>query len=101
MATEDNTPTSLSMSYSRFTGFKETAFKVKEGMPVEVKADIVTESGRIGARISRKDAPDVYLYTGNDIPTSAFTVTLEEPGTYILHVEGKDHTGSYRFDWSR
>lgn len=99
MATEDNTPTRLSMTYSRFTGFKETEFTVKDGTTIEVKADIVTESGRLDARIARKDAPDEYLYMGNDIPTSAFIVTLKDPGTYILHVEGKDHTGSYKFDW--
>lgn len=100
-ATEDNSPTRFSMTYSRFSGFKETEITVKEGAPVEVNVDIVTESGQLDAWIGRKDSDADRPYIGNDIPTTAFSVTLAEPGTYVLHVEGRKHTGSYAFDWGK
>lgn len=96
-SSELNTPTKMSMSYEKFSGYKQTHIKVKNGETVQVKVHIVSESGSIDAYIA-KDNGTKY-YEGNDIKTSSFTVKLTEEGTYTVRVDAKKHSGSYSFSW--
>ena len=50
---EHNTPTKMSMTYEKFTGYRETEIKVDEDEPVDVLVDFVTEDGTINAYISK------------------------------------------------
>ena len=96
---ELNTPTKMSMVYEKFTGSRESKIKVVEGQPVEVNISIVTEKGSIDAYIAKDNNRDNSSYEGEDIPTSSFTVTLEEEGNYTIRVDAKNHSGSYSFSW--
>lgn len=96
---ELNTSTKMSMIYDQFSGYKETQIKVKEGQPVEVTVNIVTEKGSIDAYISKDNNRENSSYEGHAIPTSAFTVTLKEQGIYTIRVDAKNHSGSYSFSW--
>lgn len=94
---ENNSSTSMQMSYEKFTGTRTTTLKVKENEEVEVRVNIVTESGSIHLSITDEDGNQAYQ--GNELSESTmFTVNLTA-GTYKIKVEGKDHKGSYRINW--
>lgn len=98
-ASEVNTPTKMSMSYYRFTGYKQTNVNVKEGQPLVVTFDIVTDEGTLNAYIAKDNDKSNCSYEGNDIQTSHFTVTLTEKGKYTIRVDAKKHSGSYTITW--
>jgi hypothetical protein len=97
---EWNSGTRFSMTYDRFNGFKEKVFTVEEGETIEVVVQFVTISGTLDISICRNDDSDTCFYEGNDVPTSTFTVTLSESGTYTIRVEAQRHSGSYSFYWN-
>ena len=94
---ESNTDTKMKMTYKRFDGVKDRTLTVKEGEPVEINVAIKTKDGTLNASIYNEDFD--YSYEGKDIPTSTFSVTLDEPGNYTIKVEGDMHEGSYSFTW--
>ena len=94
---ENNTLSSMSMKYLKFSGNKNTRITVKEGEIYEVSVDINTEEGKIDLFITGEN--DSKAYEGHDLQTSSFTITLDEPGTYKLRLEAKDHKGSYAINW--
>ena len=96
---EDNSPTQLSMSYDKFTGYRQSIIRVPENQQVVVRVDIETETGSINAYIARDNDIDNSAYEGNKIQTSSFTVNLEEPGEYTLRVDAQKHVGSFTFSW--
>ena len=96
---EHNTPTKMSMTYEKFTGYRETEIKVDEDEPVDVLVDFVTEDGTIDAYISKDNDKVSCDYEGHDVQTSSFTVTLSEQGTYTIRVDADAHKGSYLFSW--
>jgi hypothetical protein len=96
---EDRSPTHYAMTYQRFNGYKEIELEVKQDEPVEVEVRIVSEEGRLHAWIAKGGKKEQASYEGRNIPTSTFTVTLSDPGTYTLHVEGDNHTGQFAFSW--
>lgn len=98
-ASEINTPTKMSMSYYRFTGYKQTNVTVKEGQPVVVTFDIVTEEGNLNAYIAKNNDKSNCSYEGKNIPTSNFTVTLTEKGRYTIRIDAETHSGSYSITW--
>lgn len=96
---EHNTPTKMSMSYDRFDGYRKTTIKVEENRPVTVVVEIRSEKGSLDAYIALDNDKANSAYEGHNIPTSAFTVTLSEPGNYTLRVDANDHTENYSFEW--
>lgn len=94
---ENNTLSSMSMKYMKFTGNKNKNITVNEGQVCDVYVDILTEDGKIDLII--KDDNSNVEYEGHDIPTSDFTVTLKEAGKYKIRVEAKNHKGSYSINW--
>ena len=96
---EEHSPSHYAMHYERFSGYKEIELEVKENEPRVVDVDVVTTKGTLSAWIANRDNLEKPSYEGRNIPTSTFTVTLSEPGTYTLHVEGDNHTGSFSFSW--
>lgn len=95
---EDNGPSKMSMSYEKFTGYKQTHITVKDE-PVVVAVEIETESGILDAYIAIDNDILNTSYLGHDIPTTSFTVTLSEPGYYTVRVDAENHSGSYSFTW--
>ncbi|HOW38020.1 MAG TPA: hypothetical protein PLZ76_03840 [Bacillota bacterium] len=97
---ELNSATRFSMTYDRFNGYKEKDLTVETGEAVEIVVAFVSTEGTLDASICRKDDSETCGYEGNDVPTSTFTVTLNEPGTYVIRVEARRHSGSYSFHWN-
>ena len=98
-AVEISTSSQMSMSYEKFNGYKATSIKVKEGNPVDVNVDIVSNTGKLDMSIT--DEKDHSVYEGKDIPTSSFSVSLDKPGDYKLIVSGEKHSGSYKITWGK
>ncbi|AEY66436.1 hypothetical protein [Clostridium sp. BNL1100] len=98
-AVEISTSSQMSMSYEKFNGYKATSIKVKEGNPVDVNVDIVSNTGKLDMSIT--DEKDHSVYEGKDIPTSSFSVSLDKPGDYKLKVSGEKHSGSYKITWGK
>lgn len=94
---ENVTSGKMTASYMSFTGTKECSVNVKEGEPIDIKADIETKKGIIDVYIYKDK--DNYEYEGHDLETSNFTVTLSDPGDYTIKVVTKKHKGSYTFQW--
>lgn len=88
----------MSMSYDNFNGTKQKEIKVGKGETIKIKADIVTEGGELDVEIENQDT-DEDAYSGDDLPTSTFEVTLDKEGTYIIKVDADNHKGSYSFTW--
>lgn len=97
---EVNTPTELSMVYDKFTGSRQTHIEVAENQPVTVVVEIVTDKGSLEATIVR-DADNDIRYEGHQIPTSSFTVGLNDPGRYTLNIKAVNHAGSFSFKWGK
>ncbi len=98
---ENNTLTKMSMNYDDFNGHKQTKIKVGSNEAVDVRVNIVTDSGSIDAYITKDDNIENSEYKGNEISTSDFTVKLSEEGTYTVRVDAKHHSGSYSFSWGK
>jgi major membrane immunogen (membrane-anchored lipoprotein) len=97
---ENSTSKKMSASYFKLSGTKKSpVITVKEGETIDVSADIVTKKGTIDVYIYNDKNKDNYAYEGNDITTSKFTVTLSEPGDYIIKIKARKHKGSYCFTW--
>lgn len=56
-----------------------------------IRAEVSSEAGKVSASIRKDDEKPVYQ--GENIPTSAFTVTVEEPGDYTITVTGENASG--------
>lgn len=94
---ENNTLSSMSMKYAKFSGNKNIT--VKEGDTCVVSVDIKTEEGKIDLFI--KDDNGNIAYEGHNIPTSNFTVNLSEAGKYKIRIEAKNHKSSYTIKWGK
>lgn len=96
---ETNQPTEKAMVYQAFSGHKSYEFTVKEGEEITINVSVVTEEGEISAYIAKDNDVEQAVYEGTAIPTSDFTVTIKESGTYVIRVDAKQHKGSYSFTW--
>ncbi len=96
---ENNTLSSMSMKYAKFSGNKNKNITVNEGDICVVSVDIKTEEGKIDLLI--KDDNENIAYEGHNMPTSNFTVKLSEAGKYKISIEAKNHKGSYSIKWGK
>jgi hypothetical protein len=96
---QKDTATSMSMSYSKFSGQRSTSLTVKKGEIIDVAINIVTKSGSINVAIDNESGES--FYEGTDVPTSSFVVSLEKEGEYKLSVNAKSHKGSYEISWDK
>lgn len=53
--------------------------------------NVVREAGEIYLTVSCKNGSEPY--TGNDVKSGIFTVTVHETDQYVVHITGKDATG--------
>ncbi|NLJ30288.1 MAG: hypothetical protein GX424_01560 [Clostridiales bacterium] len=94
---ENNTPTSMSMSYEKFSGSKLKTISLDE--PSDVSVVVSTESGSLDISITDKDGYS--YYAGTDIPSSSFRVSLDKQGKYEITVNADNHKGSYNISWDK
>jgi PBP1b-binding outer membrane lipoprotein LpoB len=97
LSNENNTSTSLSMTYQKFDGIKTATFQTEDNAAVSV--EMVSEEGKLN--LSIEDMNGKSYYQGKDIPTSSFVVNLDKAGKYKVTVEGEKHTGSYKIVWGQ
>lgn len=94
---ENNTPTSIAMSYENFSGSKSKTISLDE--PSDVSVIVSTESGSLCLSITDKDGNS--YYKGIDIPSSSFHVSLDKQGKYVITVTADNHKGSYDISWDK
>jgi hypothetical protein len=73
------------------------SFTLSEKETCVVSFDIETNDGEVDITLVNANG-DVF-YSGNDVPTSAFTVNLSETGKYTLTVQPNSHSGSLDILW--
>jgi len=92
---EMNTSKKMSMRYEKFDGHKDRTLSIKE--PTNVNVIIESLNGKLG--LSIQDDNGHRVYEGNDLPTSSFTVHLEQVGKYRINVDADHHEGSFELTW--
>ncbi len=97
-SSEEATPTSITMSYDSFTGYRIKTIDLDECEACEVFVDIVSENGDIDLSIT-DDTGESY-YEGKSIPTSNFSVSLASSKSYTLKVKTLKHIGSFNIQWN-
>ena len=98
---ENNTRTSMAMSYEKFNGHKSRTIALEDGETCEISVDITSVSGKLNLSITDKEKNS--YYERKDMPTSTFKISLDKPGEYIITMEGENHKGSYEsvFEYSK
>ena len=93
---ENNTASSMSMRYEKFSGTKARTVNLDDG-ELSIEVAVVTESGSLDLTIT--DTNGKNYYTGTDMETSAFIVRLDSPGKYVITLNADNHKGSYSVSW--
>lgn len=97
-SSEETTPTSITMSYDSFTGYRIKTIELDACETCEVFVDIVSEDGAIDISITDNNGES--YYEGNSIPTSNFSVLLAGDKSYTLKVKTLNHIGSFNIQWN-
>lgn len=92
------TSTGISMKYRSFDGCKTFSLRI-DGENPEIWVEIRSDSGSFGLTI--EDADGNKYYSGNELPTSSFTVVLPQSGKYTVTVTARKHSGSFSLDWGK
>ena len=83
-----------------YDGTEQRFFQVEEGQTGVLTVSITRESGNLNLSVFPESDPEQYNYRGTELPTSDFTVLLEEPGTYHVWIEAERFIGTYDCEWS-
>lgn len=83
---------------NKYNGNAQEFFIVEEGEAVDVVVTINRVSGTFNCVIGINETTD-YIYEGNDLPTSTFTVTAREAGYYRIYIDTCDFVGTYSFKY--
>ncbi len=84
-------------TYEKFNGYKERNITISGDGSHAFAVEIVTDSGSLGLTIT--DNAGNELYTGNELPTSAFEVGVDSSDKYQVRVDADDHSGSFKIEW--
>ncbi len=99
---EISNPELLALSYENFNGKKFGDFyPLGEGETVEFHVVVETISGSLTIYVTLDDDSDETVYIAEDISTSEFYFTIDEPGEYELYLVGENHKGGYSISNSR
>lgn len=95
MCITENTKTSISKSYEKFTGYS----KYRREFKVDVTLSVVTTttSGNLLLEVSEENSPSICKENLTEDATYTFVLPK---GKYIFYVEGNEHSGSYKFSWA-
>ena len=86
---EDGYETSFTMILEEFTSDNKCDLPLAAGNVIQVEVD--REEGQFALSVSGKNGSEPY--TGNDLESGIFTVTVSESDEYVFRIEGKDATG--------
>lgn len=79
------------MKYSVFTGTEVHDYRFEEDDVLSV--DLVSESGSFNLTIENRDTGE-QIYAGTELPTSSFTITVPEDGSYRITADAQKAKGS-------
>ena len=94
---ESSTDASWTMSYEQLDGSKAMTVTLDDTMAAEFTVAIATDSGSLSLSITGADGTE--YYTGNELPTSDFTVRADKSGPYEIRIEADHHRGSFTVSW--
>ena len=88
---------SWQISYEKFNGFKQRNIKLSDEDGLTFNVEIETNSGVFGLVIVDSDGTSIY--SGDDLPTSSFSVKADSAGKYTIRVNTDNHSGSFNITW--
>jgi hypothetical protein len=93
---EVSNPVQLALSYENFNGKKLGDFyPVATGELIDFHVYVETRSGSLTIYLTPEDDRDKIIYIAEDIPSSEFSFTIDQPGEYVLYLVGENHKGGY------
>lgn len=86
---EDGRGTGFTMDLKKFDSKNKCELSLAEGDVVQLEVE--REGGEITLAVSGKNGTEPY--TGNDLESGIFTITVSETDDYVFRITGKDATG--------
>lgn len=87
---EDGRGTGFTMNFSAWSAQNKCELSLSAGDVLQV--EVARESGEIALSITGKRGDEPY--TGNDLASGMFTVTISKADEYVVRLSGKDATGA-------
>lgn len=93
---EISEPEILALSYDNFDGVKfGDYYPVAAGETLNFQVNVETKSGSLTIYLTPVDDQDTVVYKAENIQTSQFSFTIDEPGEYALYLDANEHQGGY------
>lgn len=86
-----------SASYDKFNGYKQRGITLTGEGEHTFIVEIVTNSGALGLSIKNKEGTS--FYSGKEMPSSSFEVTVDNEGEYVIRFDADKHSGSFDIKW--
>ncbi|NLT95842.1 MAG: hypothetical protein GXW85_10000 [Clostridia bacterium] len=86
---ENKNGTGFTMDFKKWSAKNKCELSLKKGDVLQVEVD--RQDGKIALTISGKKGSQPY--TGNNLETGIFTVTVAETDEYLIEISGKETTG--------
>ncbi len=86
---ENPNGTGFTMDFKEWSAKNKCELTLNRGDVLQI--EIVRENGEIALAVSGKQGSEPY--TGNDLDSGVFTVTVSETDEYLIRITGKDATG--------
>ena len=85
------------ITYDSFNGYKQREIILSDNGEHIFVIEIVTESGTLDVSIT--DSNGTHVYSGEELDTSTFEVTVGSDEKYTITFEASDHIGSFSVNW--
>jgi hypothetical protein len=86
---EDLNGTGFTMDFQEWSANNKCELSLNKGDVLQI--GVAREEGKIALTVSGKKGSEPY--TGNDLKSGVFTVTVSETDEYLIRITGKDATG--------
>ena len=86
---ENPNGTGFTMDFKKWSSTNKCELSLNKGDVLQI--EVVREDGKIALTVSGKNGSEPY--TGNNLKTGVFTVTVSEKDRYVIRITGKDATG--------
>jgi len=93
MSVSKETPTSFSMEYESFDGYRIYRFELTKTTNVDIRFETI--SGRLDVLVNKGDE---VFYQQDDV-RGGFGLSFPK-GKYTVRLTGDHHQGSFSFDWT-
>lgn len=81
--------TGFTMDFKKWSSTNKCELSLNKGDILQI--EVVRENGKIALTVSSENGSEPY--TGNNLKTGVFTVTVSETDKYVIRITGKDATG--------